>query len=100
VSYTPSKNLSVIVTALLLECRSQYKRFQDLGVDNKVPGPGRYFDELESQRIEEDKMAHNKRTIGKRPPKLLGKQNERPKFAMYDYQSPPLYPIRSISISP
>lgn len=28
-------------------CRSQYRRFQDLGVDNQVPGPGRYFDDRE-----------------------------------------------------
>lgn len=65
--------------------RSQYKRFQDLGVDNKVPGPGRYFDEKleeENQRIQE---LSNKRTVGRKTQKLIGKQNEKPKIAMYYY---------------
>mmetsp|Transcript_13229 Transcript_13229/g.19930 ORF Transcript_13229/g.19930 Transcript_13229/m.19930 type:complete len:366 (+) Transcript_13229:61-1158(+) len=65
--------------------KSQYKRFQDLGVDNKVPGPGRYFDTRSDEEKRREYESKNKRTCGRKVTKLLGKQNEKPKFTVHTF---------------
>ncbi len=36
--------------------RSKHTRFQDLGVDNKVPGPTRYFDDQREQEVNKKRI--------------------------------------------
>lgn len=67
---------------MLISSRSQYKRFQDLGVDNHIPGPGKYFDSKSDQEKEQLRQLSNHRSVGRNPRKFLGKQNERPKNTM------------------
>jgi hypothetical protein len=50
-------------------------RFRDLGMDNKVPGPGMYFDEEQNNQREQESRVHNHRVMG-RAFKPKGKQNE------------------------
>jgi hypothetical protein len=65
--------------------RSQYKRFQDLGMDNKVPGPGKYFDTNTEEQNEQMRDSLNHRTVGRIFRKPLGKQNEKPKIAVHTF---------------
>lgn len=64
--------------------KSKWIRFRDLGVDNLVPGPGMYFDELQDEGRQNELREGNHRIVGKKyTPK--GKQNENRSFAIHTF---------------
>lgn len=66
--------------------RSTYKRFQNMGMDNKVPGPGAYFDKKINEKREEEFLKSNARVVGAlRGVKYLGKQNDKPVSAIHTF---------------
>ena len=63
--------------------RSSCKRGQHMGVDNKVPGPGAYFDEIAHRQQQEQALRSNLRSSGVcRGIQYLGKLNDKPISAM------------------
>lgn len=66
--------------------RSTYKRFQSMGMDNKVPGPGAYFDERNRKKTERESLESNGRSSGVyREVQWLGKQNDDPVEALHTF---------------
>lgn len=63
---------------------SKHTRFQDLGMDNKVPGPTRYFDDKREQEEEMQRAVSSGRILGRiYSPK--GKQNESPVASLHTF---------------
>jgi hypothetical protein len=81
--YTPNEDLVKFDRSTYFG-KSKHTRFQDLGVDNKVPGPTRYFDEGRDQTEETGRMTSSGRIMGRTySPK--GKQNESPSAALHTF---------------
>ena len=81
--YNPNDKL-LIKDRCTFWSNSKHMRFQDLGVDNKVPGPTRYFDERMDKLAEERRLQSSGRIIGTAySPK--GKQNEDRSAALHTF---------------